>query len=128
MRHRGHQQKAAMDYSKWKRRFMEKLNVIRQAHKKANGRRKDSYVKERIKGSDLLSTMEAIMKHNTKYYQSDFEIDKKILKEAAESPVKAGQTLLWLSRTHGTHCFKERDVFLRNSYAYHTWLHYAPDT
>ena len=128
MRHRKHQQKAAMDYLKWKRRFMEKLNVIRQTHKKANGKRKTSYVHEKIKSSDLLSTMEAVMKHNTKYYRSDFEIDKKILKEAAESPVKAGQTLLWLSRTHGTHCFKERDVFLKNSCAYHTWLYYAEQT
>lgn len=128
MRHRKHQQKVAMDYSKWKGRFMEKLNIIRQTHKKANGKRKASYVKERIKSSDLLSTMEAIMKHNTKYYQSDFEIDKKILKEAAESPAKTDKTLLWLSRTHGTHCFKERDVFLKNSCAYHTWLYYADQT
>lgn len=125
MRHRKHQQKVAMDYSKWKRRFMEKLNIIRQTHKKANDKRTTSYVKERIKSSGLLNTMEAIMKHNTKYYQSDFEIDKKILKEAAESPVKTDKTLLWLSRTHGTHCFKERDVFLKNSRAYHTWLYYA---
>ena len=128
MRHRGHQQKAAMDYSKWKRRFMEKLNVIRQAPQKVKSRRKASYVHEKIKSSDLLSNMEAVMKHNTKYYRSDFEIDKKILEEAAESPVKAGQTLLWLSRTHGTHCFKERDVFLKNSCAYHTWLYYAEQT
>lgn len=104
---------------------MEKFDVIRQTYKKSNGKRKASYVKERIKSSGLLSTMEAIMKHNTKYYQSDFEIDKKILKEAAESAVKADKTLLWLSRTHGTHCFKERDVFLKNSCAYHTWLYYA---
>lgn len=104
---------------------MEKLNVIRQASKKAESKRKTSYVKGRIKSSDIISTMEAIMKHSTKYYQSDFEIDKKILKEAAESPVKTDKTLLWLSRTHGTHCFKERDVFLKNSRAYHTWLYYA---
>ena len=107
---------------------MEKLNVIIQTHKKSNGKRKTSYVHEKIKSSDLLSNMEAVMKHNTKYYRSDFEIDKKILEEAAESPVKAGQTLLWLSRTHGTHCFKERDVFLKNSCAYHTWLYYAEQT
>ena len=107
---------------------MEKLNVIRQTHEKAKSKRKTLYAKEKIKSSDLLSTMEAIMKQNTKYYQSDFEIDKKILKEAAESPVKTDKTLLWLSRTHGTHCFKERDVFLKNSCAYHTWLYYADQT
>ena len=128
MRHHGHQQKPAMDYPKWKRRLMEKLNVIRQASKKAESKRKTSYVKGRIKSSDIISTMEAIMKHNTKYYQSDFEIDKKILKEAAENPVETDKALLWLSRTHGTHCFKERDVFLKNSCAYHTWLYYADQT
>ena len=72
---------------------MEKLNVIRQASKKAESKRKTSYVKGRIKSSDIISTMEAIMKHSTKYYQSDFEIDKKILKEAAEIPVKTDKTL-----------------------------------
>ena len=128
MRPHGHQQKPAVDYPKWKRRLMEKLNVIRQTHEKAKSKRKTLYAKEKIKSSDLLSTMEAIMKQNTKYYQSDFEIDKKILKEAAESPVKTDKTLLWLSRTHGTHCFKERDVFLKNSCAYHTWLYYADQT
>lgn len=68
------------------------------------------------------------MEHNTEYYQSDFEIDKKILKEATESPVRADRTLLWLSRTHGTHCFRERDVFLKDTRAYHTWLYYAEQT
>lgn len=110
---------------KQERGTMEKLNVIRKETKAVKRKRKTSYVKEKMKSSDLFGTMEAIMRHNTRYYQSDFEIDKEILKEAAGSTVKADRTLLWLSRTHGTHCLRERDVFLKNSRAYHTWLYYA---
>lgn len=107
---------------------MEKLNVIRKTSKVAESKRKTLYVKEKMKSSDLFGTMGAIMEHNTVYYKNDFEIDKEILKEAAGSTVKADRTLLWLSRTHGTHCFRERDVFLKGSRAYYTWLYYVDQT
>ena len=33
---------------------------------------------------DVIASLEAIMKQNTAFYQSDFDIDKRILLEAAE--------------------------------------------
>ena len=59
---------------------------------------------------DVFASLEAIMKQNTGFYQSDFDIDKKIIAEKAASQNPADKTLLWLSRPSGTYCFRERDV------------------
>ena len=59
---------------------------------------------------DVFTALEAVMKQNTGFYQSDFEIDKQIIAEAAAKPGREDRTLLWLCRPSGTHCFRERDV------------------
>lgn len=66
---------------------------------------------QKFENMDILACLDAVMKQNTGFYQSDFEIDKKIIHEAAASPDREDKTLLWLSRPSGTHCFRERDVF-----------------
>ena len=77
---------------------------------------------------DVLASLEAVMKQNTGFYQSDFEIDKKIIAEKAASPNKEDKTLLWLSRPSGTHCFRERDVFIRDTAPNNTWRYYGEQT
>ena len=72
----------------------------------------------------VIASLNAIMKQNTAFYQSDFEIDKKIIQNAAKSPNKEEKTLLWLCRPHGTNCFREQDVFLKDSAANITWLYH----
>lgn len=71
------------------------------------------------------------MKQNTKSYQSDFEIDRKILIDAAKNtgtvPLRE-RTYLWMSRPCGTWCVKERDVFLEPTYAHNIWNYYADGT
>ena len=51
---------------------------------------------------DVTASLEAIMKQNTAFYQSDFDIDKEIIKRAAESPNAGDKRLLWFSRCRGT--------------------------
>ena len=41
---------------------------------------------------DVIASLEAIMKQNTAFYQSDFEIDKRILREAASRPASWNAT------------------------------------
>ena len=77
---------------------------------------------------DVFASLHAIMKQNTGFYQSDFEIDKKIIHEAAASPDREEKTLLWLSRPSGTHCFRERDVFLKDTRPYNTWKFHGEQT
>ena len=77
---------------------------------------------------DVIVSLEAIMKQNTAFYQSDFEIDKRILREAASRPVAEEKRLLWFSRPSGTCCFRERDVFLKDTRQHNTWRFYGDQT
>ena len=70
---------------------------------------------------DVLAALEQIMRPNTAFYQKDFEIDKDMLRKAAASDKAEDKTLLWMSRPSGTYCFRERDVFLKDTWQYNTW-------
>lgn len=77
---------------------------------------------------DVTASLEAIMKQNTGFYQSDFDIDKQIIAEKAASPRKEDKTLLWFCRQSGTHCFRERDVFIKDTAPNNTWRFYKEQT
>lgn len=77
---------------------------------------------------DVTASLEAIMKQNTGFYQSDFDIDRQIIAEKASIPNKEDKTLLWLCRPSGTHCFRERDVFLKGTAPHNTWQFYREQT
>ena len=83
---------------------------------------------QKFENMDILACLDAVMKQNTGFYQSDFEIDKKIIHEAAASPDREDRLLLWLSRPSGTHCFRERDVFLKDTRPYNTWKFHGEQT
>jgi len=76
---------------------------------------------------DLLGTLRTIMEAHTKHYQSDFDLDVKTLTDVAR---KAGDTkledriFLWMVRTCGTWCVRERNVFIRDSWEYAIWNYY----
>ncbi len=48
---------------------------------------------QRFDNVDILVSLNAIMKQNTGFYQSDFQIDKQIIRRAAASPDAADKTL-----------------------------------
>lgn len=77
---------------------------------------------------DVFASLNAIMKQNTGFYQSDFDIDREIIAKAAASPDKEDKTLLWFCRPSGTHCFRERDVFLKDTAPHNTWRFYMKQT
>lgn len=82
----------------------------------------------KFENMDLFASLEAIMKQNTGFYQSDLDIDKEIIAKAAASPHREDKTLLWFCRPSGTHCFRERDVFLKDTAPHNTWRFYIPHT
>ena len=53
---------------------------------------------QKFENVDVIASLEAIMKQNTAFYQSDFDIDKQILQKAAVSPIPEDRRLLWFSR------------------------------
>lgn len=75
---------------------------------------------------DVLAALDGIMRTNTVYFQNDFDIDKKILLEAAASPEKS--PMLWFPRPSGTCCVSEHDVFLKGTHAHNTWKFYGEQT
>ncbi len=83
---------------------------------------------DKFENVDVFASLDAIMRQNTGFYQNDFDIDKRIIARAAASPAKEDKTLLWLSRPMGTHCFRERDVFLKNTAAHNTWRFHKEQT
>ena len=82
----------------------------------------------KFENMDLFASLEAIMKQNTGFYQSDLDIDKEIIAKAAASPHREDKTLLWFCRPSGTHCFRERDVFLQDTRQHNTWRFYGEQT
>ena len=83
---------------------------------------------QKFENVDVIASLEAILKQNTAFYQSDFDIDKRILQEAAARPAPEDKRLLWFSRPSGTCCFRERDVFLKGTRQHNTWKFYGEQT
>src|SRR5699024_11913523 len=77
---------------------------------------------------DVIASLDAIMRQNTAFYQDDFDIDKRILQEAAARPGAEDRKILWLSRPSGTCCVGERDVFLKDTRQHNTWRFYGEQT
>lgn len=74
---------------------------------------------------DIVAFLEKQMKDHVQHYQSDFDVDIKVINKAAASDRKEDKTLLWMGRIMGTHCLKEHDAFIRDTAAYSTWRYYA---
>lgn len=81
--------------------------------------------------SDLLGVLRAIVETNTKHHQEDFDMDIKTLTDAAKSAgdtTQEDRTFLWMVRTCGTWCARERNVFIRDSCEYDLWNYYKDQT
>lgn len=65
---------------------------------------------------DILESLGRIVNQHTKEFKEDFEVDKKIILKLAQSTEKTDRHLIWMCRPLGTHCLRERDVFLENTY------------
>lgn len=76
----------------------------------------------------MFEALGKIVDLNTMYYKSDFDIDKGIIRRAAESTELRDKTLLWLSRPSGTHCLRESEAFIRETSAHNTWRFHAEQT
>lgn len=73
------------------------------------------------KKADIIPILEGIVEQNTAIYQSDFQYDIERLTAAMLDPVPENRVFLWMSRPHGTWCFLEREVYLRDTTANLTW-------
>ena len=87
-------------------------------------------IKSRTKFSnvDILSFMGDVVQKHTRHYQSDFEIDREILTEAADREEQQDKTFVWLCRTAGTWLLLERNTLLKDTREFNTFSFYAEQT
>ena len=73
---------------------------------------------------DLMEALGQIVAENTRYFQSDFDMDLRRLTWAAMEPKREDRCFYWMSRPLGTWCVREREVFLRGTDAHQIWTYY----
>lgn len=83
---------------------------------------------QKFENVDILKSLNAVMHTNTKYYKSDFKYDVETFKEAVKSQKQEDKNYIWISRESGTHCLRERDVFLKGSSQNNTLCFHAEQT
>ncbi len=74
---------------------------------------------------DLIATLEAIMKSRTEHFTTDFEIDKTMIQIAEKSENPEDKCMFWFCRKNGTHCLREREVFIEDSRENNTFKYYV---
>ena len=77
---------------------------------------------------DVIKFMEKIVLKHVQHYQSDFDIDKEILRDAADKQEQQERVFVWLCRTCGTWLLHERDVFIKDTREYNTVRFYIEQT
>ena len=56
---------------------------------------------------DIVAELQKLVDSHVDSYKEDFDIDKRIIRRAAESRNPEDKTLMWFCRPHGTHCLNE---------------------
>lgn len=82
----------------------------------------------KFENCDLFSVMGKIVDHHVQYYRADFETDKEIMLKSAQTEDNTPRRFLWLCRTSGTHCFPEKSVYTKGTYAHNTWKYFGENT
>ena len=62
---------------------------------------------------DIVAELQKLVDSHVDSYKEDFDIDKRIIRRAAESQNPEDKTLMWFCRPHGTHCLNENQVFIQ---------------
>ena len=77
---------------------------------------------------DIIAELQKLVDSHVDSYKEDFDIDKRIIRRAAESRNPEDKTLMWFCRPHGTHCLNENQVFIQGTRDHNTFRFYAEQT
>ena len=75
----------------------------------------------KFEGVDVLDFLGKVVELHTQHYKDDFDIDKELIQNLAACRNGENEQLLWMSRTCGTYCLWERDVYLQDSHENKVW-------
>ena len=82
----------------------------------------------KFEGVDVLDFLGKVVELHTQHYKDDFDIDKELIQNLAACRNEENEQLLWMSRTCGTYCLWERDVYLQDSHENKVWRFYHEQT
>jgi hypothetical protein len=71
---------------------------------------------------DIIAELQKLVDSHVDSYKEDFDIDKRIIRRAAESQNPEDRTLMWFCRPHGTHCLNENQVFIQGTRDHNTFV------
>ena len=77
---------------------------------------------------DIVAELQKLVDSHVDSYKEDFNIDKRIIRRAAESRNPEDKTLMWFCRPHGTHCLNENQIFIQGTRDHNTFRFYAEQT
>ena len=70
---------------------------------------------------DIIAELQKLVDSHVDSFKEDFDIDKRIIRRAAESQNPEDKTLMWFCRPHGTHCLNENQVFIQGTRDHNTF-------
>ena len=85
-------------------------------------------MKKKHTNVDIIAELQKVVDSHVDSYKEDFDIDKRIIRCAAESKEPEDKVLMWFCRPHGTHCLRENQVFIQGTRDHNTYRFYAEQT
>ena len=85
-------------------------------------------MKKKHTNVDIIAELQKLVDSHVDSYKEDFDIDKRIIRCAAESKEPGDKVLMWFCRPHGTHCLRENQVFIQGTRDHNTYRFYAEQT
>lgn len=85
-------------------------------------------MKKKHTNVDIIAELQKLVDSHVDSYKEDFDIDKRIIRCAAESKEPEDKVLMWFCRPHGTQCLRENQVFIQGTRDHNTYRFYAEQT
>lgn len=85
-------------------------------------------MKKKHTNVDIIAELQKLVDSHVDSYKEDFDIDKRIIRCAAESKEPEDKVLMWFCRPHGTHCLRKNQVFIQGTRDHNTYRFYAEQT
>ena len=85
-------------------------------------------MKKKHTNVDIIAELQKLVDSHVDSFKEDFDIDKRIIRCAAESKEPEDKVLMWFCRPCGTHCLRENQVFIQGTRDHNTYRFYAEQT
>lgn len=77
---------------------------------------------------DIYEELSKLVDTHVKHYKEDFDLDQRLIMQAAKAALPEDRTLIWFCRECGTHCLRESQAFVRDTREHTTLRFYAEQT